>query len=492
MLTRRARIAVALSVVFGPTAWAGPAETLRAIPPGGAWASEARKVLVTLYDASADDVLAEADEVAAIPCPVWRALDEAVRRDWNGVSFRKVYGFDAGFRYMGGLLGIPDAQADAARTAMAACGLGLPPGAGASTPSASPEAVAATSVRPGLTGVAATLAALPQAPLQVADAAVRALLLSHFDADHDGALHATEATAVGCDVWAVLDDAARATPDGVGLRAAYGVDPDLVWAGGALGLDVDARVPLQLHLSACRIEGDNPAPVAVARSADEVAAAVRALPGGGSDAWDAAVRPLLLDAYDLDRSGLLDAPAELQAIPCIVWTTLNEGVRVSWPVGLRRIYGLAPDLTYVGAALGIDERARADANAAAEACGLVLEPRDTIAGVDLHYGDDARATEVVATLTTVEMVHSMPIVLVAVRDADGDGQVDDAREVDGTSCALLAAMDGRLRATTGAGFIGWLGASPGDVGSADAWAFPGVSGPMRPRLARRAKRCGLV
>jgi hypothetical protein len=488
MLTHRARVAVAatLALALAPRAWAGPVEALRAIPAGGAWSSEARGVLLSLYDASADGALGETAEIEAVPCPVWRALDDAVRRDWSGVGLRKVYGFDPGFRYMGGLLGVPESQADAARTALAACGLGLPPGAGAAN--ATPE----TPARPGLSGVAATLAALPSGPPEVWDAAARALLLAHFDGDHDGALSASEATAVGCDVWATIDDAARTSPQGAGLRAVYGVDPAFVWVGAALGLHPDARVPLRVHLSACQIEAESAAPLPVVRAAAEVAAAIRELPGGGSDAWDAAVRPILLDAYDADHSGALDAPAEVTAIPCPVWVAIDDGVRVSWTLGLRRIYGLAPDYTFVGPALGLTEAVRPHADAAAEACGLAMEPRTSFDPSELRFGDDARAAEIVATLAPLEVVPAAPLLLVRARDADGDGLLDQPREVDGTSCALLSQIDGRLREATGAGFIGWIGASPRDLGAAEAWGLPGITPDMRPRLTRRARRCGLV
>ena len=91
---------------------------------------------------------------------------------------------------------------------------------------------------------------------------------------------------------------------------------------------------------------------------------------GGSDRWDAAVRPLMVMAYDGDGSGWLDTDAELGSVPCQTWDALDRGIRKKWKSGLRQIYGLKPDLLWVGGSLGIHERMRSSADLQVAACGL--------------------------------------------------------------------------------------------------------------------------
>jgi len=52
-----------------------------------------------------------------------------------------------------------------------------------------------------------------------------------------------------------------------------------------------------------------------------VHATSRTVPGSAS--WAAAVKGVLITAYDADRSGMLDESGEIDAISCVVWNTVQ-------------------------------------------------------------------------------------------------------------------------------------------------------------------------
>ncbi len=102
-----------------------------------------------------------------------------------------------------------------------------------------------------------------------------------------------------------------------------------------------------------------PVAVAAAADGDGTGARIRGLSEtGGSGSWDSTVTPILVAAYDLNGSGMIDNDAEIASIPCDTWQALDAGVKQSWDYGLRVIYGFEQDLSWVGSAIGIDESAR--------------------------------------------------------------------------------------------------------------------------------------
>ncbi len=164
------------------------------------------------------------------------------------------------------------------------------------------------------------------------------------------------------------------------------MDPRTALAGAtclvltlACGGDLFEVPELELEPEAFVVEMNEPVPDAPPRPA-EVEQGIRALVGpggveGGSDEWDAAVKPLLVTGFDTDGSGAVDTSLEVAAIPCPVWKALDEGVRAQWGSSIRIIYGFADQetLTWVGFALGLDESIRRDADAATEGCGIAAE-----------------------------------------------------------------------------------------------------------------------
>jgi hypothetical protein len=82
----------------------------------------------------------------------------------------------------------------------------------------------------------------------------------------------------------------------------------------------------------------------------------------GSGAWEAAALAILLDAFDQDRTGFIDHPAEVRVMPCAVFEVLESGFdERSGPgaVTAHTTYGLAARLEWRADALGFSHVVRA-------------------------------------------------------------------------------------------------------------------------------------
>jgi hypothetical protein len=107
-------------------------------------------------------------------------------------------------------------------------------------------------------------------------------------------------------------------------------------------------------------------------NASGVSKGILAIPDGGSDAWDAAVTPILVGAFDRNGSSRLDTAEEIAAIPCEVLAAMDASIKRGrgGMTALRTTYGFAKDYLWVGYALGFDEKVRPDADARLANCGL--------------------------------------------------------------------------------------------------------------------------
>jgi hypothetical protein len=100
---------------------------------------------------------------------------------------------------------------------------------------------------------------------------------------------------------------------------------------------------------------------------------IRDIPDGGSTEWDRATRSILLSRFDLDKSGTIDAEAEVTAIPCETWKELDDALRAGRRYSnLRSTYGFAPGYGWVGDAIGFQENVRKHADSRAGECGLAI------------------------------------------------------------------------------------------------------------------------
>ncbi|HMV70373.1 MAG TPA: hypothetical protein PKA64_26260 [Myxococcota bacterium] len=191
------------------------------------------------------------------------------------------------------------------------------------------------------------------------------MLLAAYDADRSGSIdRAAEVVGLPCAVWSELDAKVRALHHEP-LASIYGFDPGYVWVGQPLGFTDAARQPGMSALRGCGLAGGG-GPVAPT----EVAEAILRVPVA-SEAWAAQVQRVLLTAFDRNGSGDLDNRAELDAMDCRVWRTLDSAVRQQWQgTGLAWLYGFEPQAIWLGGTLGFDAPLRVPALAAIEACGL--------------------------------------------------------------------------------------------------------------------------
>jgi hypothetical protein len=104
----------------------------------------------------------------------------------------------------------------------------------------------------------------------------------------------------------------------------------------------------------------------------DIARGILSVPNGGSDAWDQTVAPMLLAAYDKDKSKKIDTVDEVSSIPCDVLSIMDRAIKSGrgGSAALRTTYGFPGGYIWVGYALGFDEKVRTDADARLANCGL--------------------------------------------------------------------------------------------------------------------------
>lgn len=83
-----------------------------------------------------------------------------------------------------------------------------------------------------------------------------------------------------------------------------------------------------------------------------------AVPSPIGETWTRDTRALLLDAFDRDRSGAIDADAEVSTIPCEVYVSLHKSMFRGQALGLMLSFSLAKGLPWGGHTLGFAETTR--------------------------------------------------------------------------------------------------------------------------------------
>lgn len=328
-----------------------PSARLLAIEVGaGDWADRARPVVLAAFDRDQSGSIDTAEEVDAIECDSWGAMEHAVRTQWVTSGVSVIYGFGGGYLWVGDLLGFDASQRAAAGGALEACGFGsnAPP-----LPS-SPETLL---IR---------LLTVPDPGSASWDGVVRPWLLDVFDEDRTGSLDSRkEIKSVPCEIWAALDESVRPAW-GAGLHEVYGFGGNVPWMGVVLGIDEASREDASRAISACV------KPTATRAGVGSTPAwRIRALVEPGSAAWDAGVRGVLLGAFELDGTGRIDAQEEVRAVGCDVWQALDDAARGGWDDSLAHAYGFTRGTAWLAHMLGFEEIVRADALRAMRRCHAV-------------------------------------------------------------------------------------------------------------------------
>lgn len=438
------RALFALATMIPAFAWAAPADLIRGLPPGVTWNQEVRKVVGALYDTNGNGLLDTDAEIDAVDCGIWKAVDEGVRRDWRGSSVISVYGFTPGAFWSGGELGVPEAERDHARAAMERCGIQPAEGAPSSNTTVAPGGTA-----PGLSAtgrdISAEINAIPATDTSAWGAAAGKVFLAAYDANQSGTIELNEELgAVPCETWRALDAGTAAGWGGTGVRVIYGFDEDLIWVGDIFGIDARLRSAAVIATAAC----------GVGEPITEPATLIQRLPDGGQDPWDAFVRRAVLQAHDADQSGAIDREGELASISCATWRSMDEGVRAGWNSGIRQVYGLAPELIWVGHAVGLDESLRPQADLAAARCGLagpgedasLMGPFEGLTG----SGTGAVVDAIHRASRAPDFAVAVAETLVAAYDIDSSGSINTSKEVKQIPCAVWSTLDQEVRTNGGA------------------------------------------
>jgi hypothetical protein len=206
---------------------------------------------------------------------------------------------------------------------------------------------------------------MPGAGGQAWTGRARHALLASVDLDGSGAVDAPhEVDAVGCAAWQALDVAfRRASP--VGVYLALGAGGAGAWTGSGLGIEPRRRSDVADALERCGLGVGR----AVRTGPPDPLRRLRAITAlRGTSRWDAAAKVVLLEVADLDRSGRIDADAEVARVSCDLWLGVDQATRATWPVGLVERYGLVDDRAFSGMALGVDPAVRPAALRAARRC----------------------------------------------------------------------------------------------------------------------------
>lgn len=281
------------------------------------------------------------------------------------------------------------------------------------------------------------------------DAKVKLIMLANYDLDGSGWLDKVpEIQSVPCSTWGALDEGVRAGW-GTGIRQIYGFAEGYAWVGSAIGFSEALRTQADSALATCESRAfSDGGGVFVGSVADQIRG--RPEQGGGSE-WDAAVKPILLGAYDYNRSGWLDTTDELMAMPCEVFAALDEGVKEKWTYGLRQIYGFKSELSWVGYAIGFSETIRSGADVRIATC--------------LESGTQAQQAPMQAPASgpTHQRIRAVPgggsgswdaevgRILVGAYDGNLSGWLDTADEVRAITCDDWRAMDDGVKAGWGYG-----------------------------------------
>lgn len=208
------------------------------------------------------------------------------------------------------------------------------------------------------------IAAVPGDPLADEWASgVQRILLRAYDSNRSGDIDTSaEVDGVACEAWQAMQDVVP-----MGVRTIYGFKADYSWVGGRLGFAEAQRARADAAAARCLPGGD-------------VAEQIAETPDGHSDEWIDTVGRILVDAYDRDRSGALNA-REATAITCDVWREIETGYE-NGPYDRFWVgYGFAPDLLWNASDMGFDESSRAAAYADMQACPRLFADADAAADV---------------------------------------------------------------------------------------------------------------
>ncbi len=478
----KSKLLLILSLLLvSPVVLADAAEDrIRALPEKGGsseWDAKVKLIMLANYDLDGSGWIDKNPEVDMIPCSTWKALDDGVKSTYS-FGIKTVYGFEAGYSWIGGAVGFSEKVRTHADGKLGGCEASGWGGGGAG------------GTRPMLSGPPheQIMAATPgQGGKSPWDAATKQILLGAYDSNKSGWIDTTdELLGIPCETWSALDARVR-EGWGMGLRTIYGFEADKIWVGGELGFAESVRSGADMRAASCQGGTVTPTPAPVPRTGGTVAQQIRSRPEtGGQDSWDAAVKKILLGAYDSNGNGVLDTSAEATALNCDDWKALDDGVKVSWDYGIRTIYGFAPGYSWVGYAIGFSEGQRGAADTDAHGCLGGTPPASQAPPVPTS-GSVSDRIRAVPDGGSSAWDASVLTILVGAYDGNGTGTLDNAREVGAIPCDVWGALDAGVKSKYGYGVRSIYGFEPGFT-----WLgyVIGITEPMRAKADAALVGCG--
>ena len=358
------------------------------------WTHQVRELLQRRYDLNQTGSIDTPDEHEAISCGTWTTLERMTQSRY-GVGLLHVMA-----RAPGGLdtLGVSPALVPQTVHALRACGLGLD------------------------TGLAGNVGGPTwQASLESA--------IREADIDGSGQIDMlAELLRVDCDVLRSADDA---------LSRSLGLPLRQWWSTGTHGLSLQERGALDRRAVMCGVEQQG-SPDHVRRLAHQL----EQLNKPASRAWDDQVHGLLVEHYDLDGDGVLNARIEVESVPCLIWATLDASVRARIPRGLADAYALMGDRDepWLGHALGFGLSAAPVVSARLTRC----------TGGAARSGQVSADRRLSATMQPLDATSGrfdsgVRQILIDVFDLDASGQLDTIEELETVGCEVWGVIDQQVR-----------------------------------------------
>ena len=232
-----------------------------ALPDGGSteWDAQVKAILVTHFDKDQSGLINTVEEVEAIECDVWNAINLSFLSSGDyQANFTVVYGFEPDLTWLGEDIGFGESMRPVvlaraplcfsvtAEELMAEDSIEVP------TEMDSPSLI----FDPNnftFGDTAQAILNLPNGGSDEWDNQVRGILLAKYDRTGDGSIDVSgELNVIGCDVWAAIDIGMRAGGTyGSSAYAVYGFEPSLSWLGNALGISNGMRTEAYAKVLTC-------------------------------------------------------------------------------------------------------------------------------------------------------------------------------------------------------------------------------------------------
>jgi hypothetical protein len=222
---------------------------------GDAWDATVTPIILAAHDSDGSGTIDTTEELMAMSCDTWLALDARVREAWAPYGLRIIYGFRADKLWVGNAIGVHEKVRSGADVRIASClPIALLDGPTPTTGGGAPPVMTPPS---GGGSVADQIRSRPEEGGGGSwDSAVKPILVGAYDLNGSGSIdNSAEVSSIPCDVWSALDSGVRSKWS-YGLRIIYGFKAGYSWVGDAIGVHESVRTNGDSALMGCGLSGD--------------------------------------------------------------------------------------------------------------------------------------------------------------------------------------------------------------------------------------------